>query len=540
MQEVELPDGTIVEFDDWVAPETLRASVRAYYDEAVAPYTVGESMRNRAQVLPEAQGYEHQDIYDPTETVPEQWAYAVRKTPGNILAIADEFSPFARLTKDLTGKTLQERADEFTQVNEMGYTDEDFTGPDWLRGAINLGADVVADPFLIGGVAYDAGRMVGKHAPTAFDNLIARSPDGAFKQGGMMTWQGSPHKHDGILDPSKIGTGEGAQVYGYGHYLAESPDVAKTYVPRDFDFEDELMRRYKAAESRQDYAAMQVYEDLMLHNTPDEIIERANDVDSMYAGFGDYAIELAEDIKPAFAKSQGSLYKYDLDDDAIANMLDWDDAPQEGSYISQTLMEIAEDNGWSDDMGDALGLTDMYRGQPESGETLYHLLSSLAGDEKKASQLLKEYDIPGIKYFDGQSRSAGEGTRNFVVFPGNEHLVKPLERNGEPLGLLGIGKGQKGAIEDIRPSWMSHKKVIQVGVNPTHAEFKELYGTEDMLRTFEHDGVRYAWPVSDATHDQISKHLGIKLKPSDSEYLFADDHVPPIVPKRKSLLSDFR
>lgn len=36
--------------------------------------------------------------------------------------------------------------------------------------------------------------------------------------------------------------------------------------------------------------------------------------------------------------------------------------------------------------------------------------------EQEASKTLKEAGIPGIKYFDGNSRNAGEGTRNFVMF----------------------------------------------------------------------------------------------------------------------------
>ena len=51
-------------------------------------------------------------------------------------------------------------------------------------------------------------------------------------QSGMAAatvWHGSPHKFD-KFDSSKIGTGEGAQAYGHGLYLAESPDVARTYT----------------------------------------------------------------------------------------------------------------------------------------------------------------------------------------------------------------------------------------------------------------------------------------------------------------------
>lgn len=38
-----------------------------------------------------------------------------------------------------------------------------------------------------------------------------------------------------------------------------------------------------------------------------------------------------------------------------------------------------------------------------------------------------------IRYLDGGSRGAGQGTSNFVVFPGNEGLLQILERNGQPI-----------------------------------------------------------------------------------------------------------
>ena len=48
---------------------------------------------------------------------------------------------------------------------------------------------------------------------------------------------------------------------------------------------------------------------------------------------------------------------------------------------------------------------------------------------------LKDRGIPGIRYLDGGSRGAGQGSRIFVVFPGNEDILKIMERNGQ--GLLG-------------------------------------------------------------------------------------------------------
>jgi hypothetical protein len=46
-----------------------------------------------------------------------------------------------------------------------------------------------------------------------------------------------------------------------------------------------------------------------------------------------------------------------------------------------------------------------------------------------ASEQLRQAGIPGIRYLDQSSRAGGEGTRNIVVFPGEEQNVKILSRD---------------------------------------------------------------------------------------------------------------
>ena len=49
------------------------------------------------------------------------------------------------------------------------------------------------------------------------------------------------------------------------------------------------------------------------------------------------------------------------------------------------------------------------------GSSLYQLLQKSAGHDG-ASNALREAGIPGLKYLDQGSRTAGEGSRNYVVF----------------------------------------------------------------------------------------------------------------------------
>ena len=53
-----------------------------------------------------------------------------------------------------------------------------------------------------------------------------------------------------------------------------------------------------------------------------------------------------------------------------------------------------------------------------------------------ASQALREAGIPGVKYLDGNSRSAGDGSRNYVVF--DDSLIEIIRKYGIA-GLLGTG-----------------------------------------------------------------------------------------------------
>ncbi|MCP4262906.1 MAG: hypothetical protein GY774_36155, partial [Planctomycetes bacterium] len=130
------------------------------------------------------------------------------------------------------------------------------------------------------------------------------------------------------------------------------------------------------------------------------------------------------------------LYEGDLPDEKITQMLDWD-APLSEQPES---VRAAINSSLSDD--------DVYQSWLENGAIdkikgglLYNRIVDNAGDavggtrgaagsqQAAASQKLKELGIPGIKYFDGSSRSAGEGTRNFVVFDENDMSI--LSRNGE-------------------------------------------------------------------------------------------------------------
>ena len=150
--------------------------------------------------------------------------------------------------------------------------------------------------------------------------------------------------------------------------------------------------------------------------------------------------KLADLIKGYQEAQSGALYKVDLPDDAIAKMLDWDKPLSQQPKAVQTAYKkylkspqaSEHAKSWtrySDGM--RLDQAEPLLKNP-GGENLY---KNAFQSREAANQWALENGIPGIRYLDGGSRGAGQGSSNFVVFPGNEGLLKILERNGQ--GLLG-------------------------------------------------------------------------------------------------------
>lgn len=264
---------------------------------------------------------------------------------------------------------------------------------------------------------------------------------------GITAWHGSPHKFDRV-DLSKVGTGEGAQAYGHGFYAAESPSVAKSY--------QEALARV----GKRDTGAGSQFRMLKGDggeyplNTP---MQRTAAQYLHDAGGGNYykAIKhLDEDpeyvlpnnwqgIKRQLKKMEKEgvkldyesyLYKLDIPDETIGKMLDWD-KPLKDQEIYRDVNEMVQQyksEGKKPDAASRL-MSLMNANKNQTGGNFYHnLLSKFDGDQAKVSAFLDETGIPGIRYLDGTSRSAGKGTSNYVLF--GEDGVKVLERNQEKLG----------------------------------------------------------------------------------------------------------
>jgi hypothetical protein len=219
----------------------------------------------------------------------------------------------------------------------------------------------------------------------------------------------------GAFNASKIGTGEGAQAYGHGIYVAESPDVAKGYAKGVKD-----MGAIKAMNDEMSQLAKIMGQD-----------EIAGQYRKYKTDAGRNAAKRYDELmaqRQGVVDSPGNLYTADLPDEMVDRMLDWDKPLSEQSDFVKKTLGVTE--GYF-----AVPLSSgekMYaHGKSMAGVDLINELTSLMGEGNKAaaSEYLKSKGIPGIRYLDAGSRGqGGSGTRNFVVFPGEEKKVKILKR----------------------------------------------------------------------------------------------------------------
>lgn len=241
-------------------------------------------------------------------------------------------------------------------------------------------------------------------------------------------YHGSPHRFE-EFDASKIGTGEGAQAYGHGIYLAESPAVAKSYVSAGGS------RTTKPDVYAADIVGMMGGEQKALAHLKSIMPKKG---ETTFSGESSELIEQAiKNIESgAYKAQQGGLYTADLPDEMVDRMLDWDKPLSEQSPSVLAALEKSKNKQiramleYAKTPYTGAGIEGETKTMGEAYRTMSMNFSGRASAESaKASKLLQQAGIPGIRYLDAGSRGqGGSGTRNFVVFPGEEKKVKILKR----------------------------------------------------------------------------------------------------------------
>jgi hypothetical protein len=324
-----------------------------------------------------------------------------------------------------------------------------------LAGLVGDMAGMVA-PFAAAAKAPQIAKgllAAGDAMPMGSKSVQSMSKASPMADRGAIVWHGSPHKFD-AFDASKIGTGEGAQAYGHGLYLAESPSVAGEY--RKALTGNHNLDQFNPTVNGEIVNSPVVKNIIRSGRTPEDFISsmqrkldsqlvdlsKASKADELGIGISDYdlAMQNVNATKKMINEANGyigknikneplgSIYKVDLPDEHIAKMLDYD-LPI--NQQSPQVLEALNKSGMLENARKSGGFAEKDYANLMQGR---HLLpASRNGGGAESSNMLRDAGIPGIKYLDGGSRIAGQGSSNYVVFPGNERLLKILERNGQTL-----------------------------------------------------------------------------------------------------------
>lgn len=251
-------------------------------------------------------------------------------------------------------------------------------------------------------------------------------PGDVTDKGGIVVWHGTPHDFD-RFDIGKIGTGEGNQAYGHGLYFAESHGVAKSYQEglsrltvggKPYDEMDPV---HVAAATKADFDGdvKAAIENIKGRIWPDDEIKDPAHHARMTRAAG--ILEHGEPLPEV--KDIGHLYEVRIRAKPD-EFLDWDKPLSEQSpAVQKAIKDAARQLGMVEPDGQFAAWAD--------GATLYTRMSGESTSDPKPAAALKQAGIKGIRFLDGGSRNAGEGTSNYVVF--DDGLLQIVGKNGQPV-----------------------------------------------------------------------------------------------------------
>lgn len=371
----------------------------------------------------------------------------------------------------------------------------------------NYDDEVIGKKFIDEIVAFEPNQIKSVYNRGTFsldeDNMYLQS-----------AFHGTPHAEleGGHFSLEKMGSGEGAQVHGYGLYYTASYDTADIryrhrliekeasqigIIVRDFILGDKnyFIKDGKFYESK--FHGMDIEKSKEL--TKEEYRDKYQE-----------AVRLDEEARERDSR-KGQVYEVDIPESPY--LLDEQKTYNEQSdFVKSRLRDAMGDDafdGYFEDVGGKeefvnQEITDFEVGL--SGGNIYDRISNLLGSDKDASQLLEKYGIKGITYF-GETDG-----RCFVIF--NPDDVKVIQKFYQ---VKGLPKGK--AIK--RGSFDASEKVIQLfeDANTSTLPHELAHFWLDNMWTYANSGV--ASEIYKAQFEGVKNFLGVK---PNQTYLTRQQH----------------
>ena len=258
-------------------------------------------------------------------------------------------------------------------------------------------------------------------------------PGLAGAQLDQVAFHGSPHTFK-EFSSEKIGTGEGAQAYGYGMYFAGNRKVAEFY--RD---------RFQATNDNVNlsHALMEKHPEIF-----DEVLEALEAAGNQRSGWNAaIAVRgiLESKAHPSYISDELAQRILSVRESLTqsARLYTAELAPAEDEYLLWDAplsgqSEMVKAALTSDALNAFGGESITNPGQPKTieeydrtGQMFHATLYDRFRSAKEASEYLRSLGIRGIKYLDRSSRSKGEGDYNYVIFDDSDVTITRLEQEVE-------------------------------------------------------------------------------------------------------------
>lgn len=258
-------------------------------------------------------------------------------------------------------------------------------------------------------------------------------------------WHGTPYR--GIENEGfslhAIGTGEGAQAYGWGIYFAGDREISEAYRRKlspvesvisfpEFDESVTFIETNEGWVSEEDGGVLEGMEaaaaDILEHGDIEEVrqnlaeaLEDDFDRIQVHRSSNEYDVDDVQEALDLIDRGgikietrNGQLYSADIPENDV--LLDYDSPLSEQPEAVKAALEKA-----FAEQDKAETFAEMQE-EGARGEDFYNALAEDDGPQA-ASELLLKHGIPGLRYLDGNSRADGEGNHNFVIW--DEDLLTP-------------------------------------------------------------------------------------------------------------------
>lgn len=236
-------------------------------------------------------------------------------------------------------------------------------------------------------------------------------------------YHGSPHNFDRFTTDA-IGTGEGAQSFGWGLYFTNQEDIARWYADKLTNTEEneEYIREIEELEKKVQSlkVIVDVYKTKLKENNLSKRIK--SNIETALPDFlkkiesNEASIKL---LKETLNKqNKRNLYTVEIPD---SNYLLWDKIVNNDEL--EKIKKALKEKGINDlsRIENLQGYQEQYKNNENAtytiGSNIYKVIADYLGSDKAASLFLRENGYNGIDYpADSLSGHTKEGKRNYVIF----------------------------------------------------------------------------------------------------------------------------